>query len=93
MKLSKILLSLSACVLAFSGTAIAQDDDHGLITVRTTTVKVGAGQEYQELQGKLAAARKAAGHKGVDVWQVIRGPAATLYSLPAAHKQEELAKP
>ena len=93
MKSPKILLSLSACVLAFSGTAIAQDDDHGLITVRTTTVKVGAGLEYQELQGKLAAARKAAGHKGVDVWQVIRGPAATFYSVTSADNHEEMGKP
>jgi hypothetical protein len=47
-------MAFAACVLAFSGAAIAQDDDHGLITVRTTTVKIGAGLEYQELQAKLA---------------------------------------
>lgn len=93
MRFTKILMAFAACVLAFSGAAIAQDDDHGLITVRTTTVKIGAGLEYQELQANLAAARKAAGHTGVDVWQVIRGPAATFYSVTTADNHEEMGKP
>jgi len=94
MKLPNILLSLAASVLAFSGTAIAQDDDdHGLITVRTTTVKTGKGQEYQEHLAKLAAARKAAGHTGVDVWQVVRGPTSTFYTVTAADKYADLGGP
>jgi hypothetical protein len=81
MKISKIFLPIAAAVLAFSGSAIAQDDDHGLITVRTTTVKVGKGPEYRELIGKLAAARKAAGHSGVAFYAVVRGPTSTFYTV------------
>lgn len=93
MKYPRILLSIAACFLAFSGIAIAQDDDHGLITVRTTTVKAGKGQEYQELLGKLAAARKAAGHSGVTVWQVVRGPSSTFYTVTYADKHADLGGP
>jgi hypothetical protein len=94
MKITKILLSLAACGLAFSGLAVAQDDDsHGLITVRTSTVKVGMGQEFQELQGQLAAARKAAGHSGVTAWQVVRGPASTFYTVTAVDNHADLAGP
>jgi hypothetical protein len=93
MKHTNKLLSLIACVLSFAGTAIAQDDDHGLINVRTTTVKVGQGPEYQELLGQLAAARKAAGHTGVQVWQVIRGPNSTFYSVTSAANHIELGAP
>jgi len=77
-------------MLAFSGVAIAQDDDHGLITVRTTTVKTGKGQEYQELQATLAAARKAAGHTGVNAWTVVRGPQSTFYTVTAGGKYADI---
>jgi hypothetical protein len=93
MKLSKMLLPFAAFGLVFSGTAIAQDDDHGLITVRTTTVKTGKGPEYEELLAKLAAARKAAGHGGVTVWQVARGPASTYYTVTSAEKHADLGGP
>ena len=81
MIIRKILVTLVASGLAFSGVAIAQDDDHGLINVRTTYVKPGRGQEYQELMGQLAASRKAAGHSGVAMYQVIRGRVGTFYTV------------
>jgi hypothetical protein len=85
MKGTKIFLSLAVCGLMVSGPVIAQDDDnHGLITVRTTKVKVGHGGEYRELLGQLAAARKAAGHSGTTNWQIIRGPVSTFYSVTSA---------
>lgn len=93
MRISRILLPIAAVLLAFSGTAIAQDDGHGLMTVRTTTVKAGKGPEYQELMGKLAAARKAAGYSGVTSWQVVRGPASTFYTVTAAQKYADLGGP
>lgn len=90
MKITKMILSLAACGLALPGLAVAQDDDsHGLISVRATTVKVGKGMEYREQLAKLAAARKAAGHSGVNVWQVIRGPAFTYYSVTSADNYAE----
>ena len=90
MKITKILLSLTACMLAFPGTTIAQDDDtHGLMTVRVTTVKPGHDREYRELQGQLAASRKAAGHSGVTVYRVIRGPLSTYYSVRATATHAE----
>jgi len=93
MKIPKMLLALAASVLAISGTAIAQDDDHGLYTVRATTVIPGKGQEYQELMAKLATSRKAAGHSGVNMWQVVRGPASTFYTVTDAEKYADLAGP
>lgn len=93
MKIQKILLALAAAVLAISGTAVAQDDDHGLITVRATTVKTGKGLEYQEQLAKLAASRKAAGHTGVNVWQVVRGPSSTFYSVTNAENYADFAGP
>lgn len=94
MKITKILLSLVACGLAFSGLAVAQNDDsHGLITACTTTVKAGKGQEFRELQGQLVAARKAAGHSGVTAWQVVRGPSSTFYTVTSADNHADLAGP
>lgn len=93
MKSMKILLSLCACVLAFAGTTYAQDDEHGVMTVRTTKVKVGKGAEYRELLGKLAASRKAAGHSGVTVWEVVRGPASTFYTVASADNHAQYDKP
>ncbi len=82
MKSMKLLLSLAAALLAFSGTANAQDDDgHGLISVRTTTVKPGKGLEFRELLGKLSASRRAAGHTGTAIYQVVRGPSGVFYSV------------
>jgi hypothetical protein len=81
----KLVLTLASFVLALSGTAIAQDDDdHGLINVRMTTVKPGKAPEFQELLGQLAESRKAAGYSGMDVWQVIRGPVGAFYSVSYA---------
>jgi hypothetical protein len=93
MKYVKILVSFAACMLAFAGPAHAQDDSHGLITVRTTKVKMGRGDEYRELLAKLAASRKAAGHSGVTGWQVIRGPASTYYTVSSAENYAAFDEP
>ena len=83
MDVRRIVISLIACGLAFSGTAFAQDDDHGLINVFMSQVKPGKVPEYVELVGQLSASRKAAGHSGVDVYQVIRGQVGRFYSVTA----------
>ena len=77
----KLFLALAGLMLAVSGTAVAQDDEHGLINVRTTVVKPGTAPEYLEVMSQLAASRSAAGHSGVDMWQVVRGPVGTFYSV------------
>ena len=82
MTFPKLVALLAAGLLAVSGLAVAQDGDgHGLINVRTTTVKPGKGAAYEEMLAKLAASRKAAGHSGVAVYEVVRGPASTYYSV------------
>lgn len=94
MIIRKMLLSLVASGLALSGTAVAQDDDsHGLINVFMSQVKPGRGQEYQELLGQLAAARKAAGHSGVDVYQVVRGTGGRFYSVTGWDNYVDLGQP
>ena len=81
MRFPKIVATLAVCALALPATSVAQDDDHGLINVRTTTVKPGKAPEFREMLAKLAASRKAAGHSGVAVYQVVRGPASTYYQV------------
>ncbi len=82
MTFRKLLLVLVAGGLAFSGAAIAQDDDdHGLISVLVIQLKPGNDSEYRDLAAQLAASRKAAGHSGVSVYQVIRGQGARYYSV------------
>lgn len=94
MNIRKILLALVAFGLAFSGSAFAQDDDdHGLINVFMSQVKPGRVAEYVELVGKLAAARKAAGHSGVDVYQVVRGQVGRFYSVSSGDSYAEIGQP
>jgi hypothetical protein len=94
MNIRKILLTLVVGGLTFSGAAIAQDDDsHGLINVFMTQVKPGKVPEYMELIGQLTAARKAAGHTGVDVYQVIRGVAGRFYSVTSGDNYADLGQP
>lgn len=94
MNTKKMLLVLVASGLAFSGTAVAQEDNsHGLMNVRTTTVKPGKAPEYIELMGQLAAARKAAGHSGVSIYQVVRGPAGTFYSVSFGESYADIGEP
>ena len=94
MKFPKMVLSLSVFMLALPGVAMAQDDDgHGLISVRTTTVKPGKAMEYREMLAKLSASRKAAGHSGVAVYQVVRGPASTFYQVTQIDSYSEFDRP
>jgi hypothetical protein len=82
MKVSRILSSILAIGLAYSGAVTAQDDNsHGIMNVRMTTVKAGMAGEYMELLGQLAESRKAAGHSGVDMWQIVRGPVSSFYQV------------
>ena len=93
MKRKFIAAILMAVPLAWSGIVVAQDDDHGYITVRATQVKTGHGADYRKMLGKLAASRKAKGHSGVNVFQSIRGPVSTYYIVTTHDTMAEVGVP
>ncbi|MEM9335707.1 MAG: hypothetical protein AAGA33_12735 [Pseudomonadota bacterium] len=79
MKLKEAALLLAGLSLLFAGSAATQEQENGYLTVRTVVVKTGHGPEFTELLGKLGEKRSAAGHNGVNVWEMVRGPMATYY--------------
>ena len=84
MKIKQLVFTILATAGACTGLslqAVAQDDDHGVISVRITKVKSGKGAEWVELQKQLVASRKAAGAPSRQVWQVVRGPTNTYQSV------------
>ena len=79
MKRTRITLLLATIALMVAGPVTGQESENGYITVRTAVVKTGHAPEFAEMLEKLAATRSAAGHNGVNVWQMVRGPMSTFY--------------
>jgi len=69
-----------ALVVAFvpSQTVLAQGDG-GMLQVAEVKVKDGQVAEFIDLQRQYAAAGKAAGQSGRDIWQVVRGQSNTFH--------------
>jgi len=69
-----------ALVIAFvpSQTVLAQDDG-GMLQVAEVKVKDGQIADFIDLQRQYAAAGKAAGRSGHNIWQVVRGRSNTFH--------------
>ena len=76
------LLTAGSFVLAIAlvpAQTIFAQDDGGMLQVAEVKVKDGRVADFVDLQRQFAAAGKAAGRSGHDIWQVVHGRSNTFH--------------